>query len=140
MIWEIAENERTRGGRRKRRARGSAYVSLNRRGEIAMNAEAYRRIKQPASVTLLFDRDARAIGIKYPVSRDRQFFPTRRYGRGRRMRIVRAARALKQFGIEVSETLRFEQPAFVWIAGEPAIILYLPSPMSSEVRCANEKN
>jgi len=97
-----------------------------------MNAEAFRLIKQPASVTLLFDRDARAIGIKFPVSRDREFFPTRRYGRGRRMRIVRAARAIKQFGIEINETLRFERPAFVSIAGEPAIILELPARSRSD--------
>jgi hypothetical protein len=83
------------------------YVSLNRRGEIAMNAEAFKRIGQPASVTLLYDANRRTIGVKYPVAMDRHFFPARGYGRGRRMRIVRAARLLKQFGIEVERTLVF---------------------------------
>jgi hypothetical protein len=37
----------------------------------------------------------------------------RRYGRDRKMRIVRAARALKQFGISVEQTLKFYNPPVV---------------------------
>src|SRR5476651_766561 len=100
--WQIVRQRRRKAMKQPR-----IHVSLNRRGEIAMNAEAFKRIGQPASVTLLYDAKTRSIGVKYPVARDLHFFPARRYGRGRRMRIVRAARMLKQFGIEVDRTLVF---------------------------------
>lgn len=74
--WEIVKERRKAGGRAPR-----AYVSLNKRGEIAMNAEAYRRIMRPANVTLLFDAKRRRISVKFPVARDRNFFPARPYGR-----------------------------------------------------------
>ena len=66
-----------------------------------------------------------AIGIKYPVTADGNFFPARRYGRGRRLRIVRAARAMKQFGIEVEETIRFENVRLASVYGEPTLVLDL---------------
>ena len=85
--WTIAIKPRPRrpGGER-------VYVSINKRGEIAMNAEAFRRIGQPATVTLLYDDVHKRIGVKFPVPLDRNFFPVRRYGRGQQMRIVRAAK------------------------------------------------
>ena len=69
------------------------YVSVNGRGEIVMNAEAFRQIREPANVALLYDPKKRRIGVKFPVSgdNDRFFFPVRRYGRGRRMQMVRRA-------------------------------------------------
>lgn len=102
-----------------------AYVSLNKRGEIAMNAEAFRQIKEPASVTLLYDAKRRSIGVKFPVSRDENFFPVRRYGRGRRMRIVRAARMLKQFKIEIERTLVFKDVEIDHLKGDPMLVLKL---------------
>ena len=50
------------------------YLSLNRRGEIAMNERAFREIGQPASVTLFYDAKTRIIGVKRPVAMDRHFF------------------------------------------------------------------
>ena len=100
-------------------------MSINKRGEIAMNAEAYQRIKSPASVTLLYDTDSRRIAIKYPVAPDQNFFPVRRYGRGRKMRIVRAARLLKQFGITVERTLIYKTPETQFLDGHPMLVLKL---------------
>jgi len=118
--WEIALQRPTasRGVHR-------VYVSINKRGEIAMNAEAYRRIGQPASVTLLYDAANRRIGIKFPVPLDRNFFPVRRYGRGRKMRIVRAARLLKQFGIRIDHTLIFNHCPTQTLNGHPMLVLSL---------------
>jgi hypothetical protein len=80
---------------------------------------------RPASVTLLYDSQARIIGVKYPVSADRQFFMARRYGRNRKMRIVRAARALKQFVIRVEHILKFYNPPVVTFRNEPMLLLDL---------------
>lgn len=118
--WEITK-ERPRAARPGPRV----YVSLNKRGEIAMNAEAFRRIKRPANVALLYDANTRRIGVKYPVAIDRNFFPTRPYGRNRQMRIIRAARLLKQFGIEVNRTLIFKNPQTQNLNGEPMLVLNL---------------
>ena len=112
---------------RKRRVCGAArvYVSINRRGEIAMNAAAFGEIDEPASVTLMYEAKKRRIGVKFPVSADENFFPVRRYGRGRRMRIVRAARLLKQFGIEIERTLIFADAETVMFRGSPMLVLDL---------------
>ena len=119
--WEIAI-ERPRG--KGRWIRGP-YVSLNRRGEIAMNARAFELIGKPASVALFYDRERRAIGVKFPVAADRNFYPVRRYGRGRKMRIVRAARMMKQFGIEIERTLAFENVPVVIYRDSPMLVLEL---------------
>lgn len=118
--WEIVK-ERRKASKPPPRA----YVSLNKRGEIAMNAEAFRQIMRPASVALLFDAERRRIGVKYPVARDRNFFPARTYGRGRRMRIVRAARLLKQFGIKIERTLIFKNVETCRLNGDPMLVLKL---------------
>lgn len=92
-----------------------------------MNERAFREIGRPANVTLLYDATTQRIGVKFPVSIDRHFFPARRYGRGRRMRIVRAARMLKQFGIEVERTLVFQGVRVEKFRKEPMLVLELES-------------
>ncbi len=119
--WQIAEQRHRRVARDVHRA----YASINKRGEIAMNAEAFRRINSPASVTLLYDADSRCIGIKCPVAQDRNFFPVRRYGRDRKMRIVRAARMFKQFGITVERTLVYKTPETRYLNEQPMLVLRL---------------
>ncbi len=116
--WQIV-NQRPASVAKARRV----YVSLNRRGEIALNAEAFKRIGQPASVTLLYDPVTKCIGVKHPVARDLYFFPVRRTGRGRRTFIVRAARLLKQFGIEVTTTVVFKNVAVETLNGNPMLVL-----------------
>ena len=124
--WEIAL-ERPRG---KRRLVRWPYVSLNRRGKIAMNAAAFGLIGKPATVALYFDRERRAIGVKFPVAADRNFYPVRRYGRGRRMRIIRAARMMRQFGIEIERTQKFENAPVVMFHDSPMLVLELDARMA----------
>lgn len=118
--WEIAIKERL-----KKQYVQRVYVSLNRRGEIAMNDAAFERIGRPATVTLMYDAANCSIGVKFPVRADRHFFPVRRYGRGGKMRIVRAASALKQFGIEVERTRVFCDVAIEMFRKEPMLVLPL---------------
>jgi len=118
--WRIAIKPRPRrpGGER-------VYVSINKRGEIAMNAEAFRRIGQPATVTLLYDATHKRIGLKFPVPADRNFFPVRRYGRGQQMRIVRAGRLLKQFNLKITQTLIYPHCPTINLNGHPMLVLDL---------------
>ncbi len=127
--WEIAIKERP-----KKQNVLRVYASLNRRGEIAMNDAAFERIGRPASVTLMYDSANRSIGVKFPVPADRHFFPARRYGRGGKMRIVRAARALKQFGIEIERTIVFRDVTMEMFRKEPMLVLELGGAEDLSVR------
>lgn len=121
MSWEVAVTRKTQFESRAPRV----YVSMNKRGEIALNAEAWRSIREPWSVTLLWDEKRRRIGVKFPVVGEKEFFPVRNYGRGGRMRVVRATRLLKQFGINVERTLIFRDVEMEIFDGVPMLILEL---------------
>ena len=97
-----------------------------------MNAAAFREIDEPASVTLLYQATKRRIGVKCPVAADENFFRVRRYGRGRRMRIVRAGRLLKQFGVEIGRTLIFANAETVTFRGSPMLVLPLDEGIVSD--------
>ncbi|MGH9821006.1 MAG: hypothetical protein ACRD43_12640 [Pyrinomonadaceae bacterium] len=114
-----------RGKPQKVTRRPRLYVSLNRRGEIAMNDAAWGEVRRPYNVALLYDAKHQRIGIKFPVRTDSRFFPVRNYGRNGRTRVVRAARLLKQFGIEVEETIVFRDPETTTYEGEPMLAVNL---------------
>lgn len=101
------------------------YVSLSRRGEIALNPQAWAAIRAPASVTLLYDESQGRIGVKCPVPLDRHFFPVRRYGRNGKGRVIYAARLLKQFDITIPKTLVFRNPPIESRENHPMLILDL---------------
>ena len=118
--WQIAKKPLW-----KVRPERSPYVSLNKRGEIAINPAAWGEMGETYNVTVLYDAAKRRIGVKFPVAGDDHFFAVCRYGRGRKLRVVRAARLLKQFGIEIDKTLVFVSPEFVRFDGVPMIVLEL---------------
>jgi hypothetical protein len=118
--WEIVKK-----GAGKRRSARRIYVSVNRRGEIALNAEAFRVIGSPATVALLYNAKQNVIGVKLPVSADKHFFRARRYGRGGQMRVVRGRRLLRQFEITVDKTLGYVNPERVEFRGQPMLLLPL---------------
>lgn len=119
--WQIAKER----PRRRPKPGPRVYVSINKRGEIAMSAEAFLRIGAPANVTLLYDETHHRIGVKYPIPLDRNFFPARRYGRGRKMRIIRAMRMLKQFGITINQTIIYKNCTTQLLDGHPMLVLNL---------------
>lgn len=118
--WTIAERERPRAYRRV-----GLYASLNSRGEIVLSERAYKKIWEPGSVTLLWDAKHGRIGVKFPVAGEDHFFPARRYGRGRRLYIIRAAKMMRQFGIEITETIKFPEAHIILINEKPMLVLDL---------------
>ena len=100
--------ERGRKGYQKREV--EPYVSINRRGEIVLNAAAWEMMARAINVVLFYDAETRRIGIKGATQRDLglKVFFSRRHGRGGRSRVIYAGRLLKQFGITITETLVFE--------------------------------
>jgi hypothetical protein len=95
------------------------YVSINPRGEIALNSAAHRLMGGVNYVSLHYDPETNRIGIK-ELSFDEHIFDLRKYGRRGRMKVVRAKRLLKKFGIRIEQTLRFTK-----ITREPGLMLVL---------------
>ncbi len=116
--WLIVEQRE-----RRVRVRRGRYVSINKRGEIAMNAAAWSAIRRPYNVTLLYNPTTRIIGVKFPRAVDRNFFPTRGYGRDRKIRVVRAGRLLKQCRIAIDKTMRFPNTELVMMGDDPMLVL-----------------
>lgn len=119
--WQLTRRHQARN----RRKPAHGYASLNKRGEIVINPQLWRHLHGTYNVTLLFDAASRRIGVKYPVTADGDFFAVRSYGRGRRLKIVRARRLLMQFGIEVKQTIVFDDPKVTRLNGVPMIVLEL---------------
>ena len=118
--WQIVRQKPERMWKQPR-----LRISLNKRGEISMNANAYAAILQPGTVTLLYDPKTNRIGVKSPVALDNHFFRVRRTGRGRKTLIINAARMLKQFGIEVDATRVFRDVTCVRFEGQPMLLMSL---------------
>ena len=99
--------QRRRTGYQKREL--APYASINRRGEIVLNASVWEMIGRINYTQLFYDAESRriAIGWTKPVDHSLQTFFVRRHGRGGRSRIIRAGRFLKQFGINIIETIVF---------------------------------
>ena len=88
-----------------------------------MNAAAFKAIGEPWNVAVYYQPGF--VGVKFPVWQDSDCFRVRRYGRGRKMRIVRASRLLKQFGLQLEHTLRFHNAPVVTYRNEPMLLLEL---------------
>lgn len=85
----------------------SFYISLNRLGDMVLNREAYRIFGEPDAMLLMYDRDGQAIGLRPLGSSDQEnAFPVRPRGNRGGYRI-RANRLLREFGIEISDTIIF---------------------------------
>src|SRR5437773_1340660 len=124
----------------KRRRKPHVYASLNNRGEIALSAEAFRRIKESWNVALVCDPAQRTIGIRCPVPREGDLYFVRPYGRGGRMRVISAVRLLKQFDIKIEQTLKFHAPPLIHFNGEPMLVLELDKAESSARRPSENLN
>jgi len=83
------------------------YVSMNPKGEIVMNAFAYRELGSPAAFLLLYDRVNHRIGLKPTARAMRNAYPVLRSNRTGRM--VRAYRLLREQRIVLPQTMQFDQ-------------------------------
>ena len=95
---------------RKRRVTELApYASVNARGEIVLNRTALKLIDGAINIVISYDADLKRLGIYGATQKDssNHIFQARRYGRGRRSRIIRAKRVIEHFGIRIDRTLAF---------------------------------
>ena len=86
-------------------------------------------------ITLFYDAETNRLGIRGGRGGDPSLhvFRARRYGRGGRLRVVRAGRLLKQFGIAITETLVFRPTQ---TEPGPMIVLDLGQPADGQKNCA----
>jgi len=85
----------------------TVYVTMNRKGSIALNGTAYKRTGSPAAFLIMFDKVNSRIALKPTAAAMKNAYPAQKYGR-RGGRIVRAFRLLTEFGIDVPDTMEFK--------------------------------
>jgi hypothetical protein len=83
------------------------YVSINKEGYITFNSRVFERLGKPAAVLLMFDRLNSRIALKPTAKGLNNAYPIRtRNNRG--SRIVRAARLLIEYGLQIPDLLEFK--------------------------------
>jgi hypothetical protein len=83
------------------------YVTMNTRGFIVMTRPTYEKLGAPKAFQLFFDATNNRIGMKPSALAGRNAYPVGPSGpHGGKM--VRAFRLMKEFGIDLPETIRFE--------------------------------
>lgn len=83
------------------------YATMNRKGEIFMNLFTYQRMSEPKAFLIMFDRVNNRIALKPTGLGMQHAYPARSYGR-RGGRVVRAYRLLKEFGLDLPDTVEFK--------------------------------
>jgi hypothetical protein len=79
------------------------YASINPRGEIVLNPTVYAALKGLNYVSLHYDDRTHHLAIMRPTGRGR-IYKVRKFGRKGRLRVIRATRFLKHFGIDILAT------------------------------------
>lgn len=93
--------------RHLRRPLSQPVVSLQRKGQFSLNRAAYEALGHPQAVALLFDPDARIVGIQATGQDDLNGFRVRR-GNPRAEHYVFAAKSFADYyGISLEETRRY---------------------------------
>lgn len=99
------------------------YASINKRGEIKMN-EALSGELEAHDVTVLWNAEERSFGLTGWKGKT-DTFELRQCGRNYKTTVVRIARVLKEFQIDVKETREFRGIELTKYEGEPMVILSL---------------
>lgn len=87
-------------------ANARVYVTMNRKGEIAMNGTAYRRMGEPAAFLVMYNPPNGLIALKPSAESMKNAYPARKHGK-RDGRVVRAYRLLADHGIKLPDTVEF---------------------------------
>ena len=95
-------------GRPNRRASDEPRVTLNNRGVLLLNRNAYEALGTPAAVKLFFDEDSRVIGLKPEDERRSNAFPVKQKDKYHN-RTIYAHPFCRHFGIDVRRTVKFNE-------------------------------
>ena len=89
-----------------RRRHDQLYVTLNPKGEFVLSLKTYQRMKEPAAVILLYDRNTDIIGLR-PASDETRNAILVRTRHSRYNRVVRSLPFLHEHGIMPPRTVQF---------------------------------
>lgn len=101
--WEIYEEGETKPFSDR------VHVSINRKGVMFVNGNAYQKLGKPEAVVLLFDRKEKIIGLNPAPTSVKGAFRLKDHSKGRH-RIINAAPFCRKFGIRIDATSAFVQP------------------------------
>jgi hypothetical protein len=82
------------------------HVTVQKRGTLSLNRSAFEALGAPDAVKLLYDRDARIIGLRAVPAADPDASLVRASSRGRGPWVVSAMAFTKFYGIDTSTTVR----------------------------------
>jgi len=82
---------------------------MNRKGEIALNKVAYKRLGEPTAFLIYYNRPNNMVALKPTAAAIKNAYPVRKQGR-RGGRVIRAFRLLTEFGIKLPDTVEFPEP------------------------------
>ncbi len=85
------------------------YVTMNRRGTLAMSRIVHERLGAPDAFLIMWDRFNQRLALKPAEPGTKNAYPARKYGR-RGAKVVRAFRLLTEFGLRPPDTIEFENP------------------------------
>ncbi|MBP7474216.1 MAG: hypothetical protein KA810_03070 [Pyrinomonadaceae bacterium] len=84
------------------------YASINPRGEIVLNAAVFPHLEGNYYVALHYDDATGDIAITRPTWTGR-VYNVKKFGRKKRLRVVRAMRFLNHLGLKIEKTMQFTQ-------------------------------
>ncbi len=90
----------------KRAQWSGIYVTMNKKGTIVMNREAWYRLQGPKAMLIFYDGTTNTVGLKPAAKDSRNAFPLLKSGRHGGMKIA-AYRLLMECQIRVEDTLEF---------------------------------
>ncbi len=102
-IWRVTPKDEAVG------QWAAMYVTMNRKGHIVMNRRAHESAGAPDAFLLKFDPINKRIGLEPAGAADRNAYracPSGRHGG----KLVRAFRLMRENGLEVPETIQFQNP------------------------------
>ena len=85
------------------------HVTMNRKGEIALNKVAYKRLGEPTAFLIYYNRPNNMVALKPTAAAIKNAYPVRKQGR-RGGRVIRAFRLLTEFRIKLPDTVEFPEP------------------------------
>ncbi len=110
MYGMKANWEKCSGPRSRQEPGPKVCISLNRAGDITLNAAAFYLMANITHAALYYDREKQLIGIHFCYGDDPDILYLYKRKDKKFPRVLRARRLLKQFGIEITETIRFLPP------------------------------
>ncbi len=85
----------------------SPFVTIQRKGPLSLNRAAHEAMGEPETAELLFDREARKVGIKPVEPTNPRGFPVRPQGKNGSTFMIAGQSFTRHYGIDTSVARRY---------------------------------